>query len=390
MSNQPMKLPREGTGARAVIDELQERPLTYTEAVNIYLMARRNISGVYPSRRHVGYTITRLLKRYGRKDGKSGTKAPWIFGPKPLACQAMDKFLATPVEQLSGYARVDALSPLPSPNVVHVTAPPKDSLVKYAVPGQDEGCLGRVLANDDVMRRSQVMWVNTTEREWVPWNELKVYKDQISKLAARVVVQPPKFKLDQKVVYCGAETGMQGVEGRVNRVFPNARYSVIWTQGWGPSTEDEKDLKAADESPLKVGTNVSCKKGGLTFPAKVFVGPMSTGEYKVVCPNGTYEWVTRSQMTVVPDPADLYQATPQKPSYGQPEELPLSERSQAIKDNLFTKRNAMRLLEDEIMDLEDDLRDSIALDREEDWARKAIGAFSSRQKQAMLNVLKGE
>jgi hypothetical protein len=93
---------------------------------------------------------------------------------------------------------------------------------------------------------------------------------------------------------------------------------------------------------------------------------MSNGLYKVVCPNGTFEWVGRDQMTPKEE-REVYQATPEKPQYeGQPEE---SERTRSLRAQLAASQHRDQLTH---------------------WARLAVRAMSPEQKDVLLEVLKQE
>jgi hypothetical protein len=364
-----LQLPRPNTGARAVIDQLATRALTYTDAVDIYMMARRNISGTYPSKRHVGYTITRLLKRYGYKTGKSGSKAPWAFRPQTVSMPA------NPPRQ-DDVDETDRFS-LPDDPPSDF---PIDCLVKYNGPvEQDRGTIGRVIGwYEGAPSLRAVTWCNTEESERVDVKDLVLHKPSISKPAtgsddvggAYTRTVTPGFEIGDQVLYAGDEYGTRGKRGKVVGIYRNRR-QVQWEGNLGQSSEDLSDLKAFTPPPpavetLKVGQFVECRKNGLTFPGKVILGPLSSGMYKVVAPNGTFEWLGRDQMTPKEE-KDVYQATPEKPQYeGEPEE---SAQTKHLKQQLADSQRRDKLVH---------------------WARLGVRGLTLEQKTVLLEVLEDE
>lgn len=375
------KLPRPNTGARAVIDQLIQRDLTFTEAEDIYCIARRNISGTYPSRHYTGMTITRLLKKYAHKTGKSGTRAPWKFGKPPTILTPTSAVLPDIDEDFDGELDdgtteyVNDRFSLPEDEMVKtldVGAYKVDGIVKYVGPlEQDRNQLGRIMAVDDVNECCDIMWATTTETEHnVPMEDLEIFKESISKreepVRSRILI--PGKEIGDKVVYAGSEYGTKGKVGKVVGIYRERR-QVQWEGNMGQSSEDPCDLEpyvAPPPPPLAIGSFVSCKKHGLVFPAKVILGPMSTGDYKVVAPNGVPEWVSRDQMTPVEE-KDLYQATPQKPAYEG--EAPDSEATRLLRQQLAA---------------------SVRKDKNRHWARTAIKGLSDEQRDALFDVLKDE
>ena len=363
MMNTP-KLPRPNTGNRAVIDQLMQRPLTYTEAVNIYLMTRRNLSGRYPSRDHVGYTITRLLKKYGYKDGKPGSKAPWKFRPQQVEMPAI-----VPLPDVDeDFGDTEHVTDFLNDRFDLSDSFPVNSLVVYTGPlTQDHGTLGRVVGTvDGRPDLRQVMWVTTEEAETIPVSQLQLRKEMISRVEKAPTAPGPSIPgldIGDHVIYTGSEYGTRGKRGKVVGIYRNRR-QVQWEGNLGQSSEDPSDLKPAPaEPPLPPGQWVSCKKDHLTFPAKVLLGPLSSGLYKVVCPNGTFEWLGRDQMTPTEE-KDVYQATPEKPKY-----------EGEARESSRTKR------------IREALEQSIEKDKLAHWAQLVLRDLSDAQKQALYDAL---
>lgn len=378
------KLPRPGTGARAVIDQLQVRPLAFSDATGIYSISRRNISGHYPNKSYVGLTVLRLLRKYGHKTGKSGTKAPWVFGkdapvsggifsspPPPRqddVCDPSD-------DECQDFVN-DRFS-LPEDDEEKF---PIDSLVRYVGPAaQDHGTIGRVIGvYEGAPELRAVMWTTTEECERVDVKDLELYKAAISSklrgsddvggsVCTRVCT--PGFEIGCTVEYCGPDPEMRGVQGQVVGIY-GSRRQVKWGQEKGPSTETLLDLKVATKpvvvlpNTLQVGQFVECKHpAGLVFPGKVFFGPTSSNSYKVVCPNGTYEWVHRDNMTPKEE-KDVYNATPNKPVY----------------EGLAPESEATR-------ELRRQLEESLAHDKQLHWAKVSLAGMSLEQKRALREAI---
>jgi hypothetical protein len=364
-------LPRPGTSARAVIDQLMVRPLAFSDAAGIYSISRRNVSGHYPNKNYVGLTVLRILKKYGHKTGKSGSRAPWKFGTCPPGC---------PIVPTSQDFVNDRFS-LPGDEGLTIKEMeerfPIDCLVKYTKEGQDFGTLGRVVAFPGNPWYRTVMWTTTSEREDVFYTDIELFKPAISSKTrgsddvggAYTRQITPGFEIGDEVEYVGqSDPSMKGVRGVVKGIFRNKR-QVRWGLGRGPSTEDMSDLKPAakaETGPLKIGQFVECRKDGLVFPAKVMLGPLSEGDYKVVCPNGTFEWLREDQMTPKEE-KDVYNATPNKPAYEG-----LAPESEQTKE--------LRLK----------LEKSLAHDRQVHWARGVLAALDLEQKRALQEALKSD
>jgi hypothetical protein len=374
-----LQLPRPNTGAYAVIEQLAARDLTYTDAVQIYRMARRNLSGIYPNIRHVGYTITRLLKKYGYKTGPSGTKAPWKFRPQTVASSGQT---LPDIDQDERFSLPEDLEKAPEPALTAEELKehfPLDCLVRYAGPlEQDKGIMGRVVALPGNPFYRTVMWSTTSEREDVYCDDIELYRatisaktrgtDDVGGAHTRQIL--PGFEIGDVVEYIGSDYGTRGKRGTIVGIYGHRR-QVNWGPAQGQSSENLSELKAVQsetlfEAPLPVGQFVSCKKNGLTFPAKVMLGAMSNGLYKVVCPNGTTEWVSREQMTPTEE-KDVYQATPEKPKYeGEPEP---SARTISLRAQLA---------------------ESEENDRAKHFARLALRGLTDKQTEALYAVLRDE
>lgn len=86
------KIPREGTAARAVYDLLARGPTSFSEAVETWhaaASARRSTSpygaNFIPKRSTAEIVALRILKKYGNKLGKAGSKAAWVLAEEHAA-----------------------------------------------------------------------------------------------------------------------------------------------------------------------------------------------------------------------------------------------------------------------------------------------------------------
>jgi hypothetical protein len=97
MEKNTPKLPRDGTVARAVVDEMYHwspTGISFSHALCEYRDANYSIYGVRMGRNqlsHASMNLTRILKKYGHKLGKPCSKAKWVFGPKPPAPQPVEQ-----------------------------------------------------------------------------------------------------------------------------------------------------------------------------------------------------------------------------------------------------------------------------------------------------------
>lgn len=85
-------LPREGTIARTVLEELRSTPegMRFNDLARVYQDAQRRqtpgwrpMFGWQDNIRRIGLNLNRILKDYAYKTGKPGSQTPWKFGDAP-------------------------------------------------------------------------------------------------------------------------------------------------------------------------------------------------------------------------------------------------------------------------------------------------------------------
>jgi hypothetical protein len=300
-----------------------------------------------------------------------------------------------------------APEPLPPPPEIPVGA-----LVRYVGPfEQDRGMVGRVVDPPAYVTAGYlwVLWLGTREFSSELQANLTVVKARSSGKpldAAVGTVELSQFQEGDKVRYVGNDQLMRGWRGEVVKRLPRRRAGIRWETGLPgspvPDTSepdanlalDKSRQEPREEAPpaLAAGAPVRCRKHGLTFPAKVFFGPDSLGNYKVVCPNGTYEWLARGDMDPLASDSELYQATPEKPTYGQTD-VPsdqtghLRELLEAAQEDLEGVRREQKRLEIHVARLEEEIRESEVRDRLDEWAKKVREGLTLPERVALRTAL---
>lgn len=128
------KLPRTGTIARDVLDYLADfskpdavaadhggRGCSFSELLDAYVYSSKT-RGHGGRRAYASMNLTRILKAHAHKTGPEGSRAVWLFGPKPPAPKVTDLDLSMlpPIDQLIG------------PNHVLMTYPPQTKQEAFA------------------------------------------------------------------------------------------------------------------------------------------------------------------------------------------------------------------------------------------------------------------
>lgn len=372
--------PRLGTKARAIFDLLVKRPKVDINDAIVEWHAQTKKHEAAPN--GVARSVRNVLERYGESLGFGEWRLKDEYRPQPTTeqhtCESFEGMDGGGPPSAAAKAkltlvRLGALTPPPAQDEIgktpeqiremHAGSCPLGSLVRYSGPLlRDRGIVGRVTGLDGTYRR-EVKWVTGGGTTNEDISDLTFWKMASTNPDPQEASSSP-FKAGDNVEYVGPLAILSGKKGEVLATHDLAA-TVNWGDGMGTSTESYSNLRFVPSPPAFVpGDTVEVRKNGLTFPAKVMLGPMSNGTYKVICPNGVHDWAYADMMRRVKEGEVRNAIAPQKPEYeGTPAE---SERTRDIRRQL---------------------EESLEKDRLDHWAKKTIEGMKDGERLALLRQL---